>query len=58
MQGFNDLETLLPEIAEKWDYERNVSRKPCDVTVGSSKKVYWIDRDRPISICDRTKYKR
>lgn len=58
MQGFNDLETLLPEIAEKWDYERNVPRKPCDVTVGSSKKVYWIDRDRPISICDRTKYKR
>lgn len=58
LRGFNDLETLLPEIAERWDYERNVPLKPCDVTVGSGKKVFWIDRDCPISICDRTKYKR
>ena len=51
-------ETLLPEIAEKWDYKRNTPLMPYDVTVGSGKKVYWVDRKRPISICDRTKNKR
>ena len=55
MRGFNDLKTLLPEIAEKWDYKRNAPLMPYDVTVGSGKKVYWNDRERPISICDRTK---
>ena len=56
MQGYNDLESCLPEIAIKWDFEKNFPMKPSEVTIASSRKVYWIDRNKPISINDRTKY--
>lgn len=56
LQGYNDLASLLPEIAAKWDFEKNFPLKPSEFTIASSKKVYWIDRDKPISIEDRTKY--
>lgn len=53
--GYNDLSTLLPEIADKWDHHRNYPFKPENYTIGSSKKAYWIDRENPIRISDRTK---
>ena len=33
LKGFNDLQTLCPEIAQLWDYELN-NTSPCDVTKG------------------------
>ncbi len=40
-KGFNDLETLNPELAKEWNYEKNYPLKPSDVTLGSNKKVWW-----------------
>ena len=41
LKGYNDLATLFPEIALDWDFEKNTSLKPDEVTKGSSKKVWW-----------------
>ena len=38
--GFNDLETIAPELAEEWS-EKNTSLAPRMVTAGSHKKVWW-----------------
>lgn len=42
LKGINDLETLRPDIALRWDRVKNGSLKPSDVRVASSKKVYWL----------------
>ena len=39
--GFNDLETVHPELAKEWNYEKNKLVSPYDYTIGSSKKVWW-----------------
>lgn len=41
LAGFNDLATTEPALAIEWDYDRNGSLKPTDVTAGSHKKVWW-----------------
>ena len=41
-KGFNDLETLYPEIAREWHPTRNGSLKPCDIVIYSHKKVWWL----------------
>lgn len=38
--GFNDLETLLPELAEEFDLERN-DRSPSEVAAFSGTRKYW-----------------
>jgi len=40
--GVNDLSTLRPDIAKQWDDTNNGSLTPEDVTIGSSRKVWWI----------------
>ena len=39
---YNDLETVRPDIAKQWDYERNGNLKPSDVNAGSERKVWWV----------------
>ncbi len=39
--GFNDLQTLYPQLAKEWDFERNGDIKPTDVLPGSHKRVWW-----------------
>ena len=39
--GYNDLQTLAPQIAQEWNYEKNIGVSPTDVVVGSSKSVWW-----------------
>ena len=39
-KGFNDLETVNPELAAEWDYEKN-KLLPSEVTAGSNKRVWW-----------------
>lgn len=40
LEGFNDLQTRLPELSKEWHPTLN-DIKPTDVTVSSSKIVYW-----------------
>ena len=39
--GFNDLETLYPDVAAEWDRSQNGNLLPTMVTAGSCKKVWW-----------------
>lgn len=39
--GYNDLETVAPEIAKLWNYERNGDLKPSQVSFGCNKRVWW-----------------
>ena len=40
--GFNDLQTLKPELALQWNYFKNKGLLPSDVTYGSDKSVWWV----------------
>ena len=44
LKGYNDLETLHPELAKEWNYEKNNGLLPSQVGGGggSHKKVWWI----------------
>lgn len=39
--GFNDLQTVNPELARQWHPIKNGGLKPTQVTVNSNKKVWW-----------------
>ncbi|MBQ2730876.1 MAG: zinc-ribbon domain-containing protein [Clostridia bacterium] len=39
--GINDLQTLDPEIAASWNYEKNSPILPSQVAVQSNKKYWW-----------------
>ena len=39
--GYNDLNTVNIELAKEWNYEKNNSLTPMDVTANSDKKVWW-----------------
>ena len=38
--GFNDLESLHPEIAKEWNYEKN-SKLPSEIAAKSGETVWW-----------------
>ena len=40
VKGFNDLETLFPEIAKEWDYSKN-EKTPDSVSGLTSRKAWW-----------------
>ncbi len=40
-KGDNDLETLRPDIAKTWNYEKNGVILPSQVTEHSNKKIWW-----------------
>ena len=42
LPGFNDLKTTHPDIAQQWNYEKNETLTPQDITYGSGKKVWWV----------------
>ena len=41
LKGFNDLNSINPELAKEWNYEKNGKLKPDMVTSGSIQKVWW-----------------
>lgn len=41
LEDFNDLQTVNPNLAKEWNYEKNGSLKPINVTENSNKKVWW-----------------
>ena len=44
MGGFNDLATLLPDIAAEWS-DRNCPTLPTQVTVFANRKAWWKCKD-------------
>ena len=42
-KGYNDLKTIHPDLAEEWNYNKNVNN-PEDYQPGSPKKVWWIKK--------------
>ena len=40
-QGFNDLSTTHPELAQQWDWQSNSGLRPEDIMAGTEKKVWW-----------------
>lgn len=40
--GENDLAAKYPNLASEWNYEKNGSLTPHDVTAGNRKKVWWL----------------
>ena len=42
LRGFNDLETVYPDIAEEWNHEKNGALLPSEVLPRVSKKVWWV----------------
>ena len=41
LKGYNDLLTVNPSLAAEWDYEKNGSLLPQDITASSSKRIWW-----------------
>lgn len=41
-KGFNDLQTVNPELAQQWHTAKNRNLKPTQVTSNSHRKVWWI----------------
>ena len=42
MPGVDDLETLYPNIAKEWDYQRNNGILPSQIKPFTNKKYYWV----------------
>lgn len=40
--GYNDLQTVDPVLAGQWNWEKNGTRKPTDVTRHCGKAVWWV----------------
>lgn len=40
--GFNDLESLRPDVAKLWDHEKNIGLSPSTVTKASNRKIWWV----------------
>ena len=41
LPGFNDLETLYPDVAAQWHREKNGLLSPRDVSTGSKIRIWW-----------------
>ena len=44
LTGYNDLATLVPEIAAEWHPTKNEGILPTKVTKGSNRKVWWLGK--------------
>lgn len=59
-QGFNDLQTVRPDLALEWHPTKNGDLKPTDITIYSNRKIWWITEfdgqayEWNMKICDRT----
>ena len=42
VKGINDLATTHPELAKEWHPIKNGDLKPCDVSYGLARKVWWL----------------
>ena len=42
LKGFNDLQTVNPELAKQWHPIKNGNLKPTQVTANTDKKIWWL----------------
>ena len=42
VSGYNDLQTLFPDVAKYWDYEKNGKLKPSQVSSKTKRVVWWV----------------
>lgn len=42
VSGYNDLATASPKLAKEWNFKRNKSLSPDQITPGSPRSVWWI----------------
>lgn len=59
LEGFNDLQTVFPEIASEWHPSKNGSLGPTDIVYGTEQYAWWLCKDcgnewRAL-ICNRTR---
>ncbi len=40
-KGYNDLDTIRPDLAEEWDYDKNGGLTPDMFTANSAKQIFW-----------------
>ncbi len=45
LTGYNDLETINPDLAKEWHPTKNGALLPSDVTLRSGKRVWWICKE-------------
>lgn len=61
LEGYNDLETLFPDIAAQWHPDRNGDLLPSAVLAGSNKSVWWkcptCGHEWSSRIVNRTRYR-
>jgi glutaredoxin len=41
LKGYNDLQSVHPDLAQDWDYEKNGDVTPSDVIAGTNKQYWW-----------------
>tara|TARA_A100001391_G_scaffold204845_1_gene202125 strand:- start:10 stop:915 length:906 start_codon:yes stop_codon:yes gene_type:complete len=46
----NDLESMFPEIASEWDYDKNEDN-PSDITYGSKQRRYFVCKNKHSYLC-------
>lgn len=44
LEGYNDLASRCPDVAESWHPTKNGNLTPRDVTYGSIRKVWWLGK--------------
>ena len=42
LRGYNDLQTVNPDLASEWNYEKNDGLTPAEVMPNSHKKAWWM----------------
>ena len=59
LRGYNDLQTMNPDLAQEWNYDKNDGLMPTDVMPNSNRKVWWKCRncgnEWEAMICNRNK---
>ena len=56
VKGISDLQSRYPELSKEWHPTKNFDLRPADITVGSSKKVWWLGKcghEWQATVCDR-----
>lgn len=49
LTGFNDLQTLRPDVAEFWNYEKNI-KTPSEVLAGTHARYWWVCKEYPLHV--------
>ena len=60
LTGYNDIATTHRQLIDEWDFDKNTSIQPENVSAGSNKKVWWkceLEHSWQATVCERTSRK-